>query len=101
MTEQPVRHTADTITDDELDQLYARAQQAEARLTALKRAHVALAEQAGRDQGAIARARATCDRIGSIARAALGTPVSDYDRALHRAATLIRSVLDGPKEPTP
>ncbi|MFG2617778.1 hypothetical protein ACGFXC_09115 [Streptomyces sp. NPDC048507] len=24
MTDQPARHTADTITDDELDQLYAR-----------------------------------------------------------------------------
>ncbi|WKD36535.1 hypothetical protein [Streptomyces xanthophaeus] len=28
--EQPVRHTADTITDDLLDELYARAEQAEA-----------------------------------------------------------------------
>ncbi|MFD4738696.1 hypothetical protein ACFWNQ_15185 [Streptomyces virginiae] len=29
MTDQPVRHTADTITDDELDELYARADKSE------------------------------------------------------------------------
>ncbi|WP_328962946.1 hypothetical protein [Streptomyces virginiae] len=42
--EQPVRHTADTITDDDLDQLYARAEQAEAAIARVRAAHLETAD---------------------------------------------------------
>lgn len=43
-----------------------RAERVERELAALKRAHVALAEQAGKDQAAIARVRAELDRIANL-----------------------------------
>ncbi|MFE3578746.1 hypothetical protein [Streptomyces vinaceus] len=113
----------DQMTERDLAWLYQRAEIAEAELDQLRadldrqaqelatwRATVAVLDsgapgtprhRAEHAEAAIARAQATCDRLNDIAHAALGTPTSDYDRALHRAATLIRSVLDGPKEPTP
>jgi acyl-CoA reductase-like NAD-dependent aldehyde dehydrogenase len=110
--EQPVRHTVDTITSDALDQLYAERDEARAAADryftngtkAVEelnwRAHNA-EQRAEQAETANARVRAFCDRFDSIACAALGTPVSDYDRALARAADLIRSALTAPKEPRP
>ncbi|WP_327413208.1 hypothetical protein [Streptomyces sp. NBC_01233] len=143
MSEQPVRHTVDTITDNDLDQLYGqlglarhllanvqqtstealnraekaervaesaardaakaltdylaaeqRAEQAEAAKAALKRAHVALAEQSGRDQAAIARAREVEEkwRLHFLATG---------EAAGGHALAMVRAALDEPKEPRP
>lgn len=84
MTDRP---RLDQLTDDKLDQLYARLDLAEARVReldgagdialsavrlmqgagserdALMQAHAALAEQAGKDQAAIERVRAVAEWI--------------------------------------
>ncbi|CAL9369571.1 hypothetical protein [Streptomyces sp. enrichment culture] len=103
------RYTVDTITSDQLDALYAeqdrltaelgdyeqRAENFERRHATLKRAHIALAEQAGRDQASLARVRALGDRIEEFAKTALKTD----DRELYAAiASDIRSKIDGASE---
>ncbi|MGW4505732.1 hypothetical protein ACWENO_13940 [Streptomyces sp. NPDC004436] len=68
--EQPVRHTADTITDEALDALYARAKQAEA---------------------AIERVRGFVSRLDDMAE----TTISVDDRRLYQAlATDLRTALN-------
>jgi len=57
----PDRHTADTITDDALEALYEQLAQANSRRAALHRAQIALAEQAAKDQSALARVRQMAD----------------------------------------
>ncbi|MEU9865508.1 hypothetical protein AB0D99_32030 [Streptomyces sp. NPDC047971] len=119
-TEQPVRYTVDTITSDALDQLYAerdanerraeaygqawqtteqRAKQAEAELAALKRAHVALAGQAGKDQAAIERVRKVlAERRAEIADyEAENEPAAWSDAAANTCSRIEDALVDHPK----
>lgn len=70
----------------------AEALTAAAEPTALKRAHIALAEQAGRDQAALERVRAECDRIEAAVRANPKHP--DFDGAYLAAIGHIRRALN-------
>lgn len=97
----PGRKLLDQMIDAELLALYDRVEQVQAAKSALKRAHVALAEQAGRDQAANARVRALAEHLDMIASSAFGTPVSGVDRAIQSTANLIREALDEPREPRP
>ncbi|MFB6805428.1 hypothetical protein [Streptomyces sp. NPDC056387] len=72
----------------ERDAAEQRAEQAEAKLAALKTAHVAMAEQAGRDQAALHRVREFLDQ--------------DQDGlCCSRLAGQVRAALTEPKEPAP
>jgi cytochrome c556 len=51
VTEQPVRYTADTITDNALDQLYARIEQAETKAAAMTAAMESTATDALKHRG--------------------------------------------------
>lgn len=66
---------------------------------ALKRAHVALAAQAGRDQAAIGRVRAASDQLHRAALNADGVPLAAYDRGVDTAVRRIRTALDTPDQP--
>lgn len=61
---------------------------------ALKRAHVALAAQAGRDQAAVDRVGSECDRIEAAVRANPQDP--DFDGAYLAAIGHIRAALQPP-----
>ncbi|MER5461635.1 hypothetical protein ABT010_13295 [Streptomyces sp. NPDC002668] len=65
---------------------------------ALKRAHIALAEQAGKDQAAIARVHAECERIEAAVRANPQGP--DFDGAYLAALRHIRVALEQPQDPS-
>jgi hypothetical protein len=66
---------------------------------ALKRAHVALAAQAGRDQAAIGRVRAASDQLHRAVLNADGVPLTAYDRGVDTAVRRIRTALDTPDQP--
>lgn len=93
--EQPVRHTADTITSDALDQLYTRAEQAErvaqsaARDTAKALTDYLAAEQrAEQVEAAITRVLAFCDELdATIVR------LTNEPTAVHPVAATIRHHL--------
>ncbi|MFD6968347.1 hypothetical protein [Streptomyces sp. NPDC059949] len=55
--EQPVRHSVDTITDNDLDQLYADAERADEVIGELNEANIALARRAGRVEAVLADVR--------------------------------------------
>ncbi|MER6778441.1 MULTISPECIES: hypothetical protein [unclassified Streptomyces] len=84
-------------TAEQYEQQRQRADTAASRLAALKRAHVALAEQAGREQAALGRIRAVLDRLDEFADLTVSVP----DRTLYRGiATDLRAALapqEGPK----
>lgn len=113
MTEQPVRHTVDTITSDALDQLHARIATLEHVAAGNKRhvqlivpdleAALARAEQA---EAAVARVtspeaiRAAAMAIGDAALTHLGRDLGTiHVETIAEAA--IRAALDAPKEPRP
>ncbi|MFB7866977.1 hypothetical protein [Streptomyces sp. NPDC056069] len=79
LSEGTLRHVADR------DTWMGWAKKAEAQLAALKRAHVALATQAGKDQASVSRARALASRWGVL-------------RAYGSAATELRAALDEQQE---
>ncbi|MFJ6935715.1 hypothetical protein [Streptomyces sp. NPDC101132] len=98
MTE-PRRHTADTITDDELDALYARIATLEGVCRSNKRAYVgavqdcqAAEQRAEQAEAAIARVRAWCDQLDSNARRL------SWSAPVHPVAANVRHFLDQPKE---
>lgn len=68
-----------------------RANRAERELAALKRAHVALAEQAGRDQAAIARVR----KLATDTRRYIGPNADAYQFGKYDLADAILAALDG------
>ncbi|MGW7726269.1 hypothetical protein ACWGJ6_23405 [Streptomyces canus] len=82
-------------TGGELRRLAAETQPAEPE-TALKRAHVALAEQAGRDQAALARVRRLHDALNT--ETGFTSPADPITRGA--AAWKIAAALDGRTEPT-
>lgn len=120
MTEQPVRHTVDTITDDDLDQLYARIATLEHVAAGNKRhvqlivpdlqAALARAEQAEHERDTACRAFNTVtlrldDAEAAIARVrALAEQLASEEHlaaAYADAARRIRTALDERKEPRP
>ncbi|MCP3820098.1 DUF6085 family protein [Streptomyces sp. A3M-1-3] len=68
------------------------------KLTALKRAHVALASQAGKDQAALERVRAECDAIEAD-RARLDANCESFGDGYADAAARIRLALDPQEQP--
>lgn len=107
MTEQ--RHTADTITDDALDELHDRAEQAEAELAAA-RAHTSeqgkviarLLLNIGEAEQQLVAARSTLDRVrkfhGEMQARAL--PRSELDAMARRLAdTLHEATASGEHAP--
>ncbi|WP_405747729.1 hypothetical protein [Streptomyces canus] len=84
-----------TSLEAELRRLADEAQQQPEAETALKRAHVALAEQAGRDQAALARVRQLHDSLNT--ETGFTSPADPITRAA--AAWKIAAALDGRTEP--
>ncbi|MEV6580223.1 hypothetical protein AB0M92_18895 [Streptomyces sp. NPDC051582] len=79
-------------TADQYEQQRQRADAAEASLAALKRAHVAMAEQAGREQAALGRVQAYLDRLDEFTDLTASRP----DRSLYQSlATDLRKALNG------
>jgi hypothetical protein len=83
----------DAVLADRENERAARA--AEEKLhKALKRAHVAAAEQGGKDQAAIERVRATCSQLRAAAVLADGEPHTDRERGITAAVTRVLDALD-------
>ncbi len=110
----PVRHTADTITDNDLDQLYARIATLEAVAESNKRAYKlvfpdlqAAEQRAEQAEAAIERVRTRCqavrDRVGPSgminATQILGLLSPTWPDGNYEAPT--SAALDEPKEPRP
>ncbi|MFF4369659.1 hypothetical protein [Streptomyces sp. NPDC001594] len=73
MTEQPARHTADTITDNDLDDLYARLDTLTAVCRSNRRAYVGAVQdvqaaepRAEQAEATLTRVRAEHDRIAAL-----------------------------------
>lgn len=123
MTEQPVRHTVDTITSDALDQLYARiawleqalatvadcfhenADDLEAALRLFQRARKARVSTVIQARRWAARARtveATVEHVRALTDAFADPKHRGKVGIPHGLiAYTFRAVLDEPKEPTP
>jgi hypothetical protein len=94
------RYTASTITDDQLDALYRRAETAEAVVAAakklLQRRTTTLRERAERAEATIERVRTGVAGIAHTTSAG----ISDYDIGRHDMACTVLATLDQAKEST-
>ncbi|MFF3622358.1 hypothetical protein [Streptomyces sp. NPDC002467] len=96
MTNQPSRHTADTITDDQLDELYARIATLEV-IAAGNWRHVQLIAWRPR-LPAPSRPKPLSP---ASANTATGSASGSEPAAVHPVAANLRHFLDQPKEPRP
>lgn len=102
--EQPVRHTADTINDAALDELYAKHDANERRALAYGMAWKAVEERAKQAEAAVARVRNVLHRIERARHELHGITepqATGYRNGLNDAEQALHAALDGPKEPTP
>ncbi|MFB6809439.1 hypothetical protein [Streptomyces sp. NPDC056387] len=91
---RPGRHTADTITDDELDDLYAERDANERRAKAYGQSWLAAQTRLKQAEQRAEQSAAAIARV----RAAIASADWPHAQIYARA---IRAALDEPKEPTP
>ncbi|MFI8360744.1 hypothetical protein ACIGD1_11350 [Streptomyces sp. NPDC085612] len=108
--EQPVRHTADTITAEALDALYAEIERMKLLVAASSepghaaRMAAAAEQRARQAEAAIDRVRDVFHRIERARREVCGITdplATGYRIGLNDAEQALHTALDGPKEPTP